>query len=131
VREVGLEPIDARDTSQRLDRREPHANPVPTGAGLAAARGTSNRGDRERRRNQFLPTVHGFDEFYGNLYHFNSEEGPGDPFERFAFESRMYLRWMADKLWTFLPAQQTSGSSLRAPRHTVAVSLLIADCRCR
>jgi arylsulfatase len=29
-----------------------------------------------------------------------------DPFERFAFESRMYLRWMADKLWTFLPAQQ-------------------------
>jgi arylsulfatase len=29
-----------------------------------------------------------------------------DPFERFAFESRMYLRWMADKLWTFVPAQQ-------------------------
>ena len=29
-----------------------------------------------------------------------------DPFERFAFESRMYLRWMADKMWTFVPAQQ-------------------------
>jgi hypothetical protein len=26
-----------------------------------------------------------------------------DPFESFAFESRMYLRWTADKLWTFLP----------------------------
>jgi arylsulfatase len=29
--------------------------------------------------NQFLPTVHGFDEFYGNLYHLNAEEEPEDP----------------------------------------------------
>jgi arylsulfatase A-like enzyme len=26
--------------------------------------------------NRFLPTVHGFDEFYGNLYHLNAEEEP-------------------------------------------------------
>src|SRR6201988_1911114 len=26
--------------------------------------------------NQFLPTVHGFDEFFGNLYHLNAEEVP-------------------------------------------------------
>jgi arylsulfatase len=26
-------------------------------------------------RNEFLPTVHGFDEFFGNLYHLNAEEG--------------------------------------------------------
>jgi len=26
--------------------------------------------------NEFLPTVHGFDEFYGNLYHLNAEEEP-------------------------------------------------------
>jgi arylsulfatase A-like enzyme len=26
--------------------------------------------------NKFLPTVHGFDEFYGNLYHLNAEEEP-------------------------------------------------------
>ena len=26
--------------------------------------------------NAFLPTVHGFDEFYGNLYHLNAEEEP-------------------------------------------------------
>jgi arylsulfatase len=30
-------------------------------------------------RNEFLPTVHGFDEFYGNLYHLNAEEDPEDP----------------------------------------------------
>jgi arylsulfatase len=35
-----------------------------------------------------------------------------DPFERFAFESRMYLRWMADKLWCFLPAQAVVGQFL-------------------
>lgn len=29
-------------------------------------------------RNEFLPTVHGFDEFFGNLYHLNAEEDPED-----------------------------------------------------
>jgi arylsulfatase len=28
-----------------------------------------------------------------------------DPYERFLFESRMYLRWCADKMWTMAPAQ--------------------------
>jgi len=27
-------------------------------------------------RNEYLPTVHGFDEFFGNLYHLNAEEDP-------------------------------------------------------
>jgi arylsulfatase len=30
-------------------------------------------------RNEFLPTVHGFDEFFGNLYHLNAEEEPQNP----------------------------------------------------
>jgi arylsulfatase A-like enzyme len=30
-------------------------------------------------RNEFLPTLHGFDEFYGNLYHLNAEEEPENP----------------------------------------------------
>jgi arylsulfatase len=29
--------------------------------------------------NEFLPTVHGFDEFFGNLYHLNAEEEPQNP----------------------------------------------------
>jgi arylsulfatase len=28
--------------------------------------------------NKFLPTLHGFDEFFGNLYHLNAEEEPED-----------------------------------------------------
>ncbi|MGM4922173.1 arylsulfatase [Tardiphaga sp. 804_B3_N1_9] len=34
--------------------------------------GKNHLGDR----NEHLPTVHGFDEFYGNLYHLNAEEEP-------------------------------------------------------
>jgi arylsulfatase len=30
-------------------------------------------------QNKYLPTAHGFDEFFGNLYHLNAEEDPEDP----------------------------------------------------
>ena len=30
-------------------------------------------------RNEYLPTNHGFDEFFGNLYHLNAEEEPENP----------------------------------------------------
>lgn len=36
--------------------------------------GKNHLGDR----NEYLPTVHGFDEFFGNLYHLNTEEEPED-----------------------------------------------------
>jgi arylsulfatase len=36
--------------------------------------GKNHFGDRD----EHLPTVHGFDEFYGNLYHLNAEEEPED-----------------------------------------------------
>ncbi len=37
--------------------------------------GKNHLGDKD----QYLPTVHGFDEFFGNLYHLNAEEEPEDP----------------------------------------------------
>jgi arylsulfatase A-like enzyme len=37
--------------------------------------GKNHLGDKD----EFLPTVHGFDEFFGNLYHLNAEEEPEDP----------------------------------------------------
>jgi arylsulfatase A-like enzyme len=44
--------------------------------GYATAQvGKNHLGDR----NEFLPTVHGFDQFDGNLYHLNTEEEPEDP----------------------------------------------------
>jgi arylsulfatase A-like enzyme len=39
---------------------------------MTAQIGKNHLGDR----NEFLPTVHGFDEFFGNLYHLNAEDEP-------------------------------------------------------
>jgi arylsulfatase A-like enzyme len=36
--------------------------------------GKNHLGDKD----EFLPTLHGFDEFFGNLYHLNAEEEPED-----------------------------------------------------
>jgi arylsulfatase len=38
--------------------------------------GKNHLGDRDA----FLPTAHGFDEFFGNLYHLNAEQEPESPF---------------------------------------------------
>ncbi len=35
-----------------------------------------------------------------------------DPFERTPDEARMYMRWYADQMWTFVPAQQIVGRFL-------------------
>ena len=37
--------------------------------------GKNHLGDRD----EYLPTMHGFDEFFGNLYHLNAEEEPENP----------------------------------------------------
>ncbi len=44
--------------------------------GYATAQfGKNHLGDQDK----FLPTAHGFDEFFGNLYHLNAEEEPENP----------------------------------------------------
>jgi arylsulfatase len=59
--------------------------------------GKNHLGDR----NEYLPTVHGFDEFFGNLYHLNAEEDPEefnypqDPKFREQFGPRGVLRCKA------------------------------------
>ncbi|WP_434299273.1 arylsulfatase [Corallococcus exiguus] len=60
--------------------------------------GKNHLGDRD----EFLPTVHGFDEFFGNLYHLNAEEEPEnvdypkDPAFRQRFGPRGVLKSKAD-----------------------------------
>jgi arylsulfatase A-like enzyme len=51
----------------------------PTIADLLKSRGYmtfQNGKNHLGDRNEFLPTVHGFDEFFGNFYHLNAEEEP-------------------------------------------------------
>jgi arylsulfatase A-like enzyme len=47
----------------------------PLGYGTAQF-GKNHLGDQDR----FLPTKHGFDEFFGNLYHLNAEQEPERPY---------------------------------------------------
>ncbi|HWM46471.1 MAG TPA: arylsulfatase [Xanthobacteraceae bacterium] len=61
--------------------------------------GKNHLGDK----NEYLPTVHGFDEFFGNLYHLNAEEEPEqrtyprDPQFRQTFGPRGVLRCRASE----------------------------------
>ena len=60
--------------------------------------GKNHLGDRD----EFLPTMHGFDEFFGNLYHLNAEEEPElpdypkDPAFKKRFGPRGVLHCVAD-----------------------------------
>ena len=60
--------------------------------------GKNHLGDRD----EFLPTMHGFDEFFGNLYHLNAEEEPElpdypkNPAFKKAFGPRGVLHCVAD-----------------------------------
>jgi arylsulfatase len=60
--------------------------------------GKNHQGDRD----EHLPTMHGFDEFFGNLYHLNAEEEPEnedyfkDPELRKRFRPRGVLHTWAD-----------------------------------
>ena len=53
-------------------RRSDHRRALEAARLVTGQFGKNHLGDR----NEFLPTVHGFDEFYGNLYHLNAEEEP-------------------------------------------------------
>src|ERR1700690_1258366 len=62
--------------AQGLQFRDVTIAELLKGQGYATGQfGKNHLGDR----NEYLPTVHGFDEFYGNLYHLNAEEEPELP----------------------------------------------------
>ncbi len=73
---TGLLKVGMPGAKQGLQDKDPTIAELLKPHGYATAQiGKNHLGDR----NEFLPTVHGFDEFYGNLYHLNAEEEPEDP----------------------------------------------------
>src|ERR1700759_3365363 len=73
---TGLLKVGMPGAKQGLQHGDPTIAELLKPHGYATAQiGKNHLGDR----NEFLPTVHGFDEFYGNLYHLNAEEEPEDP----------------------------------------------------
>jgi arylsulfatase A-like enzyme len=73
---TGLLTVGMPGATLGLQKEDPTIAELLKPLGYATAQiGKNHLGDR----NEFLPTVHGFDEFYGNLYHLNAEEEPEDP----------------------------------------------------
>jgi arylsulfatase A-like enzyme len=70
---TGMTTIGIPGSTRGLQKEDPTLAEVLKSQGYATAQfGKNHLGDR----NEFLPTVHGFDEWFGNLYHLNAEEEP-------------------------------------------------------
>ncbi|WP_447919817.1 arylsulfatase [Achromobacter aegrifaciens] len=70
---TGMTTIGIPGSTRGIQKSDPTIAEVLKSAGYATAQfGKNHQGDR----NEFLPTVHGFDEWFGNLYHLNAEEEP-------------------------------------------------------
>jgi arylsulfatase len=73
---TGLSKVGIPSAPLGLSAEDPTIAELLKPLGYATAQfGKNHLGDR----NEFLPTVHGFDEFFGNLYHLNAEEDPEQP----------------------------------------------------
>ena len=73
---TGLSKVGTPGSDIGLQKEDPTIASLLKPLGYATGQfGKNHLGDR----NEFLPTVHGFDEFYGNLYHLNAEEDPEAP----------------------------------------------------
>jgi len=70
---TGLTKVGIPGATLGLRKEDPTIAEVLKSLGYVTGQfGKNHLGDR----NDSLPTVHGFDEFYGNLYHLNAEEEP-------------------------------------------------------
>ena len=73
---TGMTKVGLPGATVGLQKEDPTIADLLKPQGYATGQfGKNHLGDR----NEYLPTVHGFDEFYGNLYHLNAEEEPELP----------------------------------------------------
>ena len=70
---TGMTTIGIPGSPRGIQKEDPTLAEVLKSQGYATGQfGKNHLGDR----NEFLPTMHGFDEWFGNLYHLNAEEEP-------------------------------------------------------
>jgi arylsulfatase A-like enzyme len=96
---TGLSKVGIPGATVGLQARDATLAELLKPLGYATAQfGKNHLGDKD----EYLPTNHGFDEFFGNLYHLNAEEDPEnrfypqDPEFRKRFGPRGVLRTFAD-----------------------------------
>jgi arylsulfatase A-like enzyme len=96
---TGLSKVGVPGATEGLQARDVTIAEILKPMGYATGQfGKNHLGDRD----EFLPTNHGFDEFFGNLYHLNAEEEPEqrtyprDPEFRKKYGPRGVIRSYAD-----------------------------------
>ncbi len=96
---TGLTKVGMPGATVGLQKEDPTIAEMLKPLGYATGQfGKNHLGDRD----EYLPTVHGFDEFFGNLYHLNAEEEPElpdypkDPEFKKKFGPRGVLHCVAD-----------------------------------
>ncbi|WP_437570911.1 arylsulfatase [Sorangium sp. So ce542] len=73
---TGLTKVGIPGAKRGLSDKDPTIAEILQPLGYATGQfGKNHFGDRD----EHLPTMHGFDEFFGNLYHLNAEEEPEHP----------------------------------------------------
>ncbi|WP_170603449.1 arylsulfatase [Ruegeria arenilitoris] len=73
---TGLLKVGLPGAAEGMDARDPTIAEYLKSKGYMTGQfGKNHLGDRD----EHLPTAHGFDEFFGNLYHLNAEEEPENP----------------------------------------------------
>jgi arylsulfatase len=96
---TGLSKVGLPGAKEGISAQDPTIATLLKAQGYATGQfGKNHLGDRD----EHLPTAHGFDEFYGNLYHLNAEEEPElpdypkDPAFRQRFGPRGVIHSFAD-----------------------------------
>jgi arylsulfatase A-like enzyme len=96
---TGLTKVGMPGAAVGLQKEDPTIAEMLKPLGYATGQfGKNHLGDRD----EYLPTAHGFDEFFGNLYHLNAEEEPElpdypkDPAFKKKFGPRGVLHCLAD-----------------------------------
>src|SRR5262245_20632162 len=70
---TGMTTVGIPGSKRGIQKTDPTLAEVLRSQGYTTAQfGKNHLGDR----NEFLPTIHGFEEWFGNLYHLNAEEEP-------------------------------------------------------
>ena len=119
---TGLLKVGMPAAKQGLQDKDPTIAELLKPLGYATAQiGKNHLGDR----NEYLPTVHGFDEFYGILYHLNAMEEPYQGTIRrvpsSANVSARAISWSAEPPTLMIRPRIRAGAGLASRRSRTAV----------
>jgi arylsulfatase len=114
---TGLSKVGLPHAAEGISDKDPTIAQMLKPLGYATGQfGKNHLGDRD----EHLPTAHGFDEFYGNLYHLNAEEEPEDADSRPRRTSRTSARILGRAASSTASPMRTARRRSRTPGRSPA-----------